>query len=508
MDLPDSIVRFLGILLLSVPGAPALRPVPQAYREGFASISERDLRAWVQFLASRELEGRESGTRGYDVAAAFVASVLEASGVTALGENGSYFQTFDLVQRSWDLEGASLTCRSASGETSSIPLGGQVAASATGDIDWSAPWVFAGRGEGAEADAQDDFQGLPLAERVVLLLPRPGNNHELLGARLRGAKRVVVISDERVKARTGLSFPEVSPRMLEELLEKSGKLEVLYITREVADRIFKLKGTSLEQLSAGGRPARFPLDGLEIRVTLRAREAHRSTRNVVGYLEGSDPVLRREVVAIGAHLDHVGTRDGRVFFGADDDASGASAVLGTAKAFAANGSRPRRSLLFLFFAAEEKGLLGSRYFVENPPVRLEQMVLELQLDMVGRNEELSSPDPLKAERAQDNVNSLHVVGSKVHSLELDPWVNVVNEMVGLAFEYDEERVYARSDQYNFGVRGVPVVFFFAGFHPDYHQPTDTADKINYAKLFKVTRLVFSLAFEVADRERRLARNRM
>lgn len=462
----------------------------------------------MRFLASGELEGRESGTQGYDVAAAFVASVLESSGVAPLGEKGSYFQTFDLVRRTWDLQAARLDCRSGTGETDSIALEGQAAVSARGDILWSEPWVFAGRGEGAEADAEDDFHGLPFRDRVVLLLPRPGISDEARGARLRGARKVAVISDERVKARTGLSLPEMSPVELKESLERAGGAEVLYITSAVADRILKLKGTSAEKILAAGRPRPFSLEDIEIKVTLHAREAHRSTRNVVGYLEGSDPVLKKEAVVLGAHLDHVGTREGKIFFGADDDASGASALLGTAKAFAANGSRPRRSLLFLFFAAEEKGLLGSRYFVENPPVPLDQMVLELQLDMVGRNEEISSSDPAKAEKAQENANSMHVVGSKVHSLELDPWVNAVNEMVGLSFEYDEERVYSRSDQYNFGMRGVPVTFFFAGFHPDYHQTTDTPDKINYEKLCKVTRLVFSLAYEVADRERRLTRNRL
>ncbi|MBI4602800.1 MAG: M28 family peptidase, partial [Planctomycetes bacterium] len=148
-----------------------------------------------------------------------------------------------------------------------------------------------------------------------------------------------------------------------------------------------------------------------------------------------------------------------------------------------------------------------RYVVEHPPVDLDRIALEVQLDMVGRDEEVRSSDPKAAERAADNVNTLHVVGSKRRSLELDPWIQAVNEHVGLGFEYDEERVYARSDQYWFAERGVPVVFFFAGFHPDYHQPTDTPEKINFAKLTRVTRLVFALAFEVADRERRLGVNR-
>jgi hypothetical protein len=143
-------------------------------------------------------------------------------------------------------------------------------------------------------------------------------------------------------------------------------------------------------------------------------------------------------------------------------------------------------------------------------VPLASIALEIQMDMVGRDEEVLSDDPAKAEKAEDNRESIHVVGAARHSLELDPWVHEVNALpgAGLRFEYDEERVYARSDQYNFGKHGVPVVFFFAGFHRDYHQPGDTPDKINYEKVAKVTRVVYSLAYEVADRPRRLTINRL
>jgi Zn-dependent M28 family amino/carboxypeptidase len=183
-------------------------------------------------------------------------------------------------------------------------------------------------------------------------------------------------------------------------------------------------------------------------------------------------------------------------------------VLAVAKAFAANDVRPRRSIAFMLFTAEEKGLWGSSYFVEKPPFPLEKIVLEIQLDMIGRNEESRSGDPKKAEKADDNVRTLHVVGSKRRSLELDPWIHALNSHTGLGFEYDQEDVYTRSDQWSFASRGIPVVFFFAGFHPDYHQPSDTPEKINYEKVSLVARLVFGLAFEVADREKRLAIHRL
>ena len=224
-------------------------------------------------------------------------------------------------------------------------------------------------------------------------------------------------------------------------------------------------------------------------------------RNLVGILEGSDPSLQSQAVAIGAHLDHVGARDGKVYQGADDDASGSSGVLALARAFAESPRRPARSVLFLLFAGEEKGLWGSRYFVDHPPIPLERVTAYIQLDMIGRNEEHLQAN----EGPEENLNSLHLVGSERLSLDLHRAIVSANRYTGLDFEYDEEGVYRRSDQLSFAERGVPVAFFFTGFHPDYHQPSDTADKINYPKLARVLRLVFISAFELADRPAPLRR---
>lgn len=487
-------------------------PAPAAYRAGFDSLGEAELRAWVGFLASAALEGRESGTRGYDLAAQYVASILESLGVRPAGDAGTFFQRFVLVRREWDLDGAALTFLSPGGKEESIPLKGEVAVRSGADLDWRLPWVFAGFGEGADADSHDDFGGLlPVEERVVMVLSREGRKRpEETGARLRGARRVVVVSDDRVKeVAQGMSTRlEAEYRHLRSD-EELGDLQVLYMTRKLADRILAVCGRSVDGLRAApSRPPSFPLDGVEIRLGLKRRETRLSTSNVAGILEGSDPALKEEHVTIGAHLDHVGLDGDKVHHGADDNASGSAAVLGVARAFLENGARPRRSLIFLFYGAEEKGLHGSMYFVDHPPVPLERIVLNINLDMVGRNEEVRSDDPGKAERAEDNDRTLHLVGAGRHSLELDPWVRSVNNAVGLEFESDEEdRVFRRSDQYSFARRGVPVVFFFTGFHPDYHKPTDTAEKLNYSKLLGVTRLAFGLAFEVAERPSRLQINR-
>ena len=193
----------------------------------------------------------------------------------------------------------------------------------------------------------------------------------------------------------------------------------------------------------------------------------------------------------------------------------------------ANKQRPRRSILFAFFAAEEKGLLGSTYFVDHPPVPLENLILEIQLDMVGREEEGSRPGATargdggggtagadKAGTGSEGRTSalggdaIQTVGTLRHSDELDPWVRAIVQRIGVKLDHGDENFYPMSDQYCFGNRDIPVVFFFCGMHSDYHKPTDTVDKIDFAKLAAVTRISFALAFEVADRERRLVRNRV
>jgi Zn-dependent M28 family amino/carboxypeptidase len=151
----------------------------------------------------------------------------------------------------------------------------------------------------------------------------------------------------------------------------------------------------------------------------------------------------------------------------------------------------------MLFAAEERGLFGSRYFVEHSAIPLKNIVAEIQLDMIGRNEELPNK-----EKPEENTNTVHLVGSQKHSRELHQIIIEQNRSIGLTFEYDMEEVYSRSDQIHFGNAGIPVVFFFTGFHPDYHQPTDTADKVNFAKLARIVRLAYLTAFQLADRPER------
>ena len=222
--------------------------------------------------------------------------------------------------------------------------------------------------------------------------------------------------------------------------------------------------------------------------------------NVLGYIEGSD--LKDELLIITAHYDHLGMHDSLIFNGADDDASGVSAALEIAEAFMLakkSGNGPRRSILIMPVSGEEKGLLGSRYYTDNPIYPLENTVANLNIDMIGRLDDW-----------HDNGNYVYLIGSDRLSYDLHQVNEKMNsEYVGLDLDYrfneedDPNRYYFRSDHYNFAKNNIPVIFYFNGVHEDYHKPSDTIEKIDFEKIKVITKLVFLTAWEIANRDERI-----
>lgn len=231
---------------------------------------------------------------------------------------------------------------------------------------------------------------------------------------------------------------------------------------------------------------------IELKAEVRIRREPIAVPNVLAWQEGSDPALSDEYIVLGAHLDHLGVRGNDYFPGADDNGSGSTALLSIAKAIAANPTKPKRSVLFMWFAAEEIGLVGSAHYVNNPILPLEKMVCMLNIDMVGRNEEKQN------EQASDNVRSLHLVGSEKGDKSLHGLILEANKSVNFEFEFDEEGVFGRSDQFNFFKKGTSVAFLFGGFHPDYHRTTDSPDKINYEKIAAAAKLYFLASHMAAE----------
>ncbi len=227
----------------------------------------------------------------------------------------------------------------------------------------------------------------------------------------------------------------------------------------------------------------------------------KDSENVLAYIKGSEKP--EEIIVISAHLDHEGVKNGEIYNGADDDGSGTVAILEIAEAFkqaADAGKGPKRSILFLHVTGEEKGLLGSKYYSENPIFPLENTVTNLNMDMIGRVDD----------HHKGNPNYIYLIGADKLSTELHNVSEAMNKKytnINLDYKYNDDndpnRFYYRSDHYNFAKHNIPVIFYFNGTHDDYHRPTDTPDKINYEMLEKRTRLVFHTAWEVANRENRL-----
>ena len=227
----------------------------------------------------------------------------------------------------------------------------------------------------------------------------------------------------------------------------------------------------------------------------------KDSENVLAYIKGSEKP--EEIIVISAHLDHEGVKNGEIYNGADDDGSGTVAILEIAEAFkqaADAGKGPKRSILFLHVTGEEKGLLGSKYYSENPIFPLANTVTNLNMDMIGRVDD----------HHKGNPNYIYLIGADKLSTELHNVSEAMNKKytnINLDYKYNDDndpnRFYYRSDHYNFAKHNIPVIFYFNGTHDDYHRPTDTPDKINYEMLEKRTRLVFHTAWEVANRENRL-----
>lgn len=222
--------------------------------------------------------------------------------------------------------------------------------------------------------------------------------------------------------------------------------------------------------------------------------------NVLGYIEGSD--LKDELLIITAHYDHLGKHDSLIFNGADDDASGVSAALEIAEAFMLakkEGNSPRRSILIMPVSGEEKGLLGSRYYTDNPIYPLESTVANLNIDMIGRLDDW-----------HDNGNYVYLIGSDRLSYDLHDLNEKINdEYIGIDLDYrfndkdDPNRYYYRSDHYNFAKNNIPVIFYFNGVHEDYHKPSDTIEKLDFDKINTITKLIFLTAWEIANRDDRI-----
>lgn len=510
---------FGGVLLASSANAqyPGAQPAPAELKIGFDAIKTGDAKRILTYLAT-QCEGRGTGQKGFEKAARFVAGEFKRIGLKPLGGQANYFQKVE-ISAGWNVR---IKFRGPGGTLKLDPKNYQFNHNDSfwfdGPATVSGPPVFieyAGKPAKLPHDADLKQKVVFLHLRSDLISEDSDSEDEnemafFLALRHAQPATILVIVDkfEEVQ-KNGLTqlgtFHGPIWKLHDEPIQQVSPGYGLISVRELP-ALLKMAGVSnLTLPSRGSAAVTFGSEPLNFEIAGHVEKV--KTENVVGILEGSDPVLKSEYVVVGAHLDHFGIQDGRTYPGADDDGSGSTAVIEVARAMMENPKRPRRGIVFVTFFGEEQRLLGSRYFVAHPPVPLDKVVTMLQMDNVGR----ASDGPQQQEkptidRASENTDTVRLVGSRRASNELDDVIRRMNDFVGLHLLNDGEYAFPRSDQAIFARKGIPVCWWFTGYNLDYHEPTDTVDKIDWLKLTSIAKHVYLSAHALADLDSRPAQN--
>lgn len=500
-------IRSLLFLFLLATGIVNAQKMPDP-RPFAAAITADDLRNHLYIVAGKDFEGRETATEGQRKAAAYIEDHFRSVGL--LPGAGDGYQMFypvfqdSLVSAAIEINGRPFRINE---DFSVIASSGYTSTLLSSEV------VFAGYG--ISEPNRDDYKGLDAKGKIVLVMggepagyspPAPVNpagrrirppvNPKLEAAQKNGAIALLILQS---------NFPRQSFGVKGSMYLNGYKSTIYPNMFMVSEKIGEaIMGADFATVRTGNpTPKTYTANTL---LEFSKNTARLQSSDVLGYLEGTD--LKDQLVVISAHYDHLGKKDTVIYYGADDDGSGTVSVLELAKAFVqakAAGKGPRRSILFLANSGEEKGLWGSEYYSDHPSYPLDKTTVDLNIDMIGRI------DPNR--KYGDSTNYVYVVGDDKLSTELKPISETQNnKYTKLELDYkfndpkDPERIYYRSDHYNFARKGVPIIFYFDGIHKDYHRPTDTPDKINYDILEKRAKLVFYTAWEMANRNDMLKRD--
>jgi Peptidase family M28 len=493
--------------LLSLPIAQSAFAQENVVMKKYAGMIKADeLKDNLTILASDALEGRHTGSRGQKMAAAFIAHHFQEAGLEA-PVNGSHYQPVLLY--SVKPGDSYLTV----GNTRHENFGDMfyVGDDATG-TEVKTEIVFGGLGR------DEDFMQVNIKGKAALLLMEKLSFSSMrlmrttvAKAREKGAQYVFIVPSSSAE-----EFDQTASRIRNRLTQGDLSLDkpesegssggVFYVKQSVAEKIF---GMSVDKLKSATYANASKKQLQKIKPGAVSFQTTVSTsivrsENILGYLPGTDK--KDELIIMTAHFDHIGKRTGDgdiINNGADDDGSGTVAIMQLAKAFSQakkDGAGARRSLLFMALTGEEEGLLGSAYYVANPIFPLANTVLDLNMDMIGRTDE----------KYRNNKNYVYVIGadklsSELH--ELNEKTNKTNTQLTFDYTYNDqshpERLYYRSDHWNFAKNNIPIIFFFDGIHEDYHKVSDEVDKIDFELLALRAQCIFNVAWEVANRDERL-----
>ncbi len=497
----------LALLGLSVVSCYAQQNNPVKYAE---TITADELKTHLYKYASDEFEGRETGKPGQKKAVNYLRENYIKLGIPAAKEDGDYFQEVPLEISSVPNVALSISNKEFKlGESFAIFNG-------PGNMEIDAKEIiFAGYG--IEDESYSDYTDLDIKGKIVLIKAGEPKNEDgtylITGsdkaskwsnlrqafadkiglANTKGAKGLLFYDDGNFGL-INQQYNILKNRENGRISLKTNTAEdffFLFINKEVATTIY----SKIDEIATTHTISK------AINVSFKSNSKEIASENVIAFIKGSEKP--EEYLVISAHLDHEGVKNGEVYNGADDDGSGTVAILEIAQAFkkaADEGKGPKRSIVFLHVTGEEKGLLGSAYYTDNPIFSLDKTVADLNIDMIGRT------DP----KRKGDRNYVYLIGSDKLSTELhniSEEANTKYTNITLDYTYNDEndpnRFYYRSDHYNFAKHNVPIIFYFNGTHDDYHRPSDTPDKIQYDLLTNRARLVFYTAWEVANREKRI-----
>lgn len=482
-------------------------------------LTEESAKTHLTILASTEFEGRGTGQEGGKKAAHYIASHFESLGLQPT-VNNAFFQPLKLIRNSYSVKEFSINDNKYKNGTDFYVQGDN-----QNTVFDAQEIIFIGYG--IQDEKYNDISNIDIENKIVLLInegePVDTNGNSIITGTQKPSewatsrfKRIQELEKKNPKLilATASNVASMISRFGDRItagrfeLDKSPNQSqsvslnapVVHISEAIADKILSKNNTSINEQKKAAKTFVIKLPVLAEMGVIKEKF---SDPNVLGFLPGTD--LKEEIVIISGHYDHDGIlSDGTIFPGADDNGSGTTAVLELAKAFSQakkDGNGPRRSILFIGFAAEEKGLLGSQFYSENPIFPLKNTVTCLNLDMIGRIDD---------KHLEGNHNYIHLIGSDKLSSELykiNRKANDVYTKMELDYMYDDPkdpmRIYYRSDQYNFAKHGIPVTFYFSGLHPHYHTPDDTVDKIDFPMMVKREKLVFHAAWEIANRDQRL-----
>jgi hypothetical protein len=485
------------------------------------TITAEDLRKRLEIIASDDFEGRETGKPGQKKAAKYIRERFQEFGYKPIEKLGGYFQEFKLQLTYPD------TVRLVVGTDTLKFLKDMYYFPGFGDMLIETKDLLY-LGYGIDDEKYSDYKDVLVENRVLMIsggepVDKKGKSYiteteeksdwtvdwtkKIELATAKGAKALLIIDDNFSTSVTQFGRYIKRPNM--ELGNKPSEKEgipLIYISSKMANRILKGAGVKgghqkLEKkINKKGKPLSSEL-AVSVTIDVKKNREELTSENVLGFLPGTEKP--EEILVVTSHYDHLGKKGDKIFNGADDDGSGTTTLLELAEAFSiakAEGNGPKRSILFMTVSGEEKGLLGSEFYTDNPVFPLENTVANLNIDMIGRIDGNHAPDS----------NYVYMIGSDKLSTELHELSENVNKTYsGIDFDYtyndenDPNRFYYRSDHYNFAKNQIPVIFYFTGVHEDYHQPTDTVEKIMFQKTEKIARLVFHTAWEIANRDKRL-----